>query len=371
MQKRPMQPPDRMKSSRIDNPAMSYRVIQWATGAMGKACLRAIIDHPDLELAGLYVYSDSKAGKDAGEIARRAPTGVIATKNIEEILELDADLVVHAPRIQPPYSHHNETICRLLASGKNLISINGHSYPQYWGSRYYRPFESACREGESTLFGTGLNPGFIVEKIATAATGLCSRIENIHIREIVECNIVRNPNYVFDVLGFGAPAGSIDPNDPAWAPGEILNGMYSEVVAHIVDRLGYSLERVETDHLMMPATRDIQVAAGLIKQGTISHTNWRWHGIVGRKRRVTLSIAWIMETTHLDNPDYNLWTVTISGHPGVRIAVDLDKPKDYPYRSGAEELALAASVVNSIPGVCMAQPGIMDIPVANHFRDRF
>lgn len=350
---------------------MSYRVIQWATGAMGKNCLRAIIDHPDLELAGLYVYSESKVGKDAGEIAGRNPTGVIATDNMEDILEVDADLAIHAARIQPPYSHHNQTICRLLASGKNLISINGHTYPRYWGSRYYEELESACRAGGSTLFGTGLNPGFIVEKIATVATGLCSRIDHIYVSEIVEANVMRNPNYVFDVLGFGTPVGSIDPNDPTWAPAEILNGMYSEVVAHLVERLGYTLERVESDHIMKPATRDIQMSAGLIKQGTIAHTNWRWHGVVDGKRLATLSIAWIMETAHLDNPNYNLWNVTISGLPGVQIAIDLDKPKDFPYRTGAEELAVAASVVNSIPAVCKAQSGIMDIPVANHFRVRF
>jgi len=350
---------------------MSYRVIQWATGAMGKNCLRAIIDHPDLELAGLFVYSRAKAGRDAGEIARRDPTGVVATTDIEDILEKDADLVVHAARIQPPYAHHNQAICRLLASGKNLISINGHTYPQYWGRRYCDAFESACRAGNSTLFGTGLNPGFIVEKVAAVATGLCSRIDSIHISEVVECSMVQNPNYVFDVLGFGTPAGSIDPNAPDWAPAEILNGMYSEVVAHLVHRLGYSRARVETDHTMMPATADIEMAAGLIKKGTISHTNWRWHGLVDGKPLVTLSIAWIMEKAHLDNPNYNLWNVTISGLPCVRIAIDLDKPQDYPYRTGAEELALAASVVNSIPAVCKAPPGIMDIPVANHFRVRF
>ena len=74
---------------------MTYRVIQWATGAMGKSCLRAVIDHPAMELAGLFVYGDDKLGRDAGDIARRAPTGVIATRDVDEILALDADVVIH------------------------------------------------------------------------------------------------------------------------------------------------------------------------------------------------------------------------------------------------------------------------------------
>ncbi len=350
---------------------MKYKVIQWATGAMGKSCLRAVIDHPDLELAGLLVYGEAKAGKDAGEIARRDPTGVTATRSMEEILSLEADVVIHAARLQPPYAHHNENICRLLASGKNVISINGHSYPQYWGKSYTAALEAACRTGNATLFGTGLNPGFIVEKIAAVATGLCSRIDNVFVSEIAEANLIQDPNYVFDILGFGSEPGAINPNDTSWAPAEILNGMYAEVVAHLIHRLGFRLDRVESDHVMLPATTDIDAAAGLIKKGTISHTNWRWHGISEGQRRVTLSISWIMETAHLGKPAHDLWNVAISGLPEVQIDVNLKNPDNYPFRTSPEQLAVAASVVNSIPSVCAADPGIMDIPVANHFKTRF
>ncbi len=166
---------------------MSYRVIQWATGAMGKTCLRAVIDHPELKLAGLYVYSESKEGCDAGEIAYREPTGVIATRSMEEILAIDADVVIHAPRIQFPYDAHKEDICRLLASGKSLISINGHSYPAYHGKAYAQTFEDACKKGNSTLFCTGLNPGFVIDKIAAVAMGICTEIDSISIREVYNC----------------------------------------------------------------------------------------------------------------------------------------------------------------------------------------
>ena len=131
---------------------MKYRVIQWATGSMGKACLRAVIDHPDLELVGLFVYSDHKAGRDAGDIARRPPTGVIATSEKQAILDLEADVVIHAPRIQFPYRHHNQDMCDLLASGKNLISINGHVFPAWHGAASAAAFEQAGRQGNATLW---------------------------------------------------------------------------------------------------------------------------------------------------------------------------------------------------------------------------
>jgi 2,4-diaminopentanoate dehydrogenase len=341
---------------------MTYRVIQWATGAMGKSCLRAIIDHPALDLAGLYVYSSAKEGRDAGEIAHRPPTGVTATRSVEKILSLDADVVIHTPRLQSPYTHHNKDIVRLLASGKNVISINGHSYPQYWGRGYARIFEDACQKGGSTFSGTGLNPGFIAEKIALTAAGLCQRIDHIDIREVVDTRQIQNPEYVFDILGFGSDPGAIDPNDPSWPPAEMLNGLYSEVVALVADHLGLPLERVETDHRMQPATRDIETAAGRIRKGTTGHTRWCWHAIVANRRRITLSILWTMENGYRHHDNGHLWKVRIQGLPGVTIAVDLSNPADYPYRTGPEPLALAAAVIHSVPAVCEAPPGILVVP---------
>ena len=156
---------------------MTYRVIQWATGAMGKTCLRAIIDHPDCELVGLYVYSEGKAGRDAGEIARRPPTGVIASSNVEEILALQADVVVHAARLPDSYGEGDAELQAILRSGKSVLSINGHTYPQHWGGERLQAFESACVAGGVSFMGVGLNPGFVAEKIAVTATSICTRVE--------------------------------------------------------------------------------------------------------------------------------------------------------------------------------------------------
>jgi 2,4-diaminopentanoate dehydrogenase len=350
---------------------MGYKVIQWATGSMGKTCLRAVIDHPSLDLVGLLVYGESKSGRDAGDIARRDVTGVKATRRLDEILSLDADVVLHCPRIQPPYAHHNRDLCQLLASGKNVISINGHTYPRYWGTEYMDEINEACAKGGSTLFGTGLNPGFITEKIAAAATGLCTRIDRIHVSEIVDCTSIPNPDYVFDVLGFGANLNEVDLNESSWPPAELMTGMYSEVVAQLVDRLGLTLDHVASDHEVFPATRDIDMAAGRIKKGTVSVTHWRWHGMVKGKRFFTLSIRWIMEDAHLREKDYNLWDVKIRGIPGVEISVNLMKPEDTGYRTMPEQYALAGSVINSIPAVCAAPPGVLRIPLFAPYRPRF
>ncbi|WP_417450317.1 hypothetical protein [Kordiimonas sp.] len=347
---------------------MSYRVIQWATGAMGKTCLRAVIDHPDLELVGLYVYNAKKAGVDAGDIAHREKTGVLATRDIDDILALEADVVIFAPMLQPPYISHDATIMQLLASGKNVISINGQSYPVHWGGEHAGKFDTACKSGSSTLLGGGLNPGFIVERIAAAATGICTRLDRVKVQEIVHCQAMRSPAYVFDMLGFGADAGSIDPNNRGWAPAELLNGLYSEVVAGFVARLGQKLDRVETAHRMLPASKDIEIAAGQIRAGTVSHTQWCWHGIVGGQRLFTLQIDWIMETAHLENPNQPIWQVSVSGDPMVDIRIDLDRREGDSFKTSPEQYGVAGSVLNSIPALVNAPPGLMLMPSAPSFQ---
>lgn len=341
---------------------MAYRVVQWATGAMGRTCLRAILDHPDLELVGLYVYSDQKAGRDAGEIARRAPVGVKATRDVDEILALDADVVVHAARLAPPYGAHDTDIRRLLASGKNVISINGYSFPRRWEGERLNALEAACAAGGVSLMGAGLNPGFVAEKIAVAATSICTRVDTISVQEVVDCRQMRSADYVFGVLGFGADPASVDPNDPDWPPAAALNGMYEEVVAAVADRLGLRLDSVVTDHSVEAATEDLVVGAGEIAAGRVGRLNWVWRG-QAEGRAITMAIAWTMSPEETGP----LWRVAIEGSPGVRIAIDLDPPKDAVERTSPEQLGLAGAVVNAIPAVCAAPPGVIASPLATPF----
>lgn len=350
---------------------MKHRVIQWATGAMGKTCLRAVIDHPAMELVGLFVYGEDKAGRDAGDIARRPTTGVIATRDVDEILALDADVVIHCARLAPPYGSHDAEILRLLAAGKNVISINGYSDPRHWGDARLAALEAACRTGGSTLMAAGLNPGFAAEQLAVVATGVCSQLDAIEVVESVDCRAMRAPDYVFNILGFGSDPATVDANDPAWGPAASLNGMYAEVLSAMAAHLGLKLERVDTDHQVFAASQDLRMAAGPIARGHVSHVNWRWRGIVGGAPILTLSIHWYMETAHLDDPEPPLWRIHVRGQPGVRLSVDLEKRPGDATATSAEQLGVAGAVINAIPMICAAPPGVMTRPLATPFQGGF
>ena len=98
-----------------------YRVAQWATGHTGMRSLQTVIDHPRYDLVGLYVYSDEKVGRDAGEIAGRARTGVTATREIDHIIAARPDCVIYMPMLD----HVSiPDMCRLLASGINIVTTS-------------------------------------------------------------------------------------------------------------------------------------------------------------------------------------------------------------------------------------------------------
>src|SRR5438270_8799975 len=101
-----------------------YKVIQWATGTVGIHAVPAIVAHPDLELAGLWVHSESKAGRDAGEICGVAPTGVLATNDADTLLATDADCVCYTASSDIRPGEVVDDLCRILEAGKNVVNTS-------------------------------------------------------------------------------------------------------------------------------------------------------------------------------------------------------------------------------------------------------
>ena len=218
------------------------RVVQWATGSMGKTCLRAVLDSPDCELVGLFVYNPAKAGVDAGEIARRPATGVLATSSIDEILALDADVVLHCPMLASPYDGHDGDVKRLLESGKNVISINNYFNPRALGGAYAAGLEASALTGGATLAGVGVNPGWIAEKVAAAVAGISLRLDAISVSEVVDCARIPNAAYVFGALGMGADPAGVDLKDGPLA--RTFTDMYAQTVTTLAERLGLARSAV-------------------------------------------------------------------------------------------------------------------------------
>lgn len=332
------------------------RVIQWATGSMGRACLRAVIDDPRFELVGLFVYGAAKAGKDAGDIARRDPTGVIATRSVEDILALKADVVLHCPMLSDPYDGHDVDVRHLLESGKSVISINNYFEPGAFGADHAAALEASAIKGGATLAGTGVNPGWVAERMAANAVALCLSHRNVATRELIDCATVPNPDYVFGALGFGADPASIDLVDGPLA--RTFDRMFAQSVEGLARRIDLTLDGYESDHEIRVAGHDLSVAAGVIPKGTVAATTWRVHGLVEGVRRITHEVNWIMDPTDPAFVGKPHWQIEVDGLPGLKIAMDLVDTAPPGVRTKPEQFAVAAMVLGAIPRVAAAPPGL-------------
>jgi hypothetical protein len=181
-----------------------YRVIQWATGTVGSAALKHFIENPVIELVGVLVFNPDKVGKDAGDLVDLPKTGVLATDDVEAIIAMDADCVLFSPLNMASTSL--DLVCRLLASGKNVVSPAGPFMPNKWFPEAAEKIEATCREGGSSYHGCGIHPGFSGDILPLTLTRLMNRIDYIEVTEIIDK--VRNPMIYTEVMGFG-----LDPDE--------------------------------------------------------------------------------------------------------------------------------------------------------------
>jgi hypothetical protein len=197
----------RRSGGRRKGDVMKYRVIQWGTGFVGKLALRATIEHPDLELVGLVVHGEDKVGRDAGKLIGQGPVGVTATNDVAAAAKIDADVVSYFANADMRPVEAVQDMARMLAAGKNVVSssVVALVYPKSAPQGLVAPLESACREGGTSCFTTGIDPGFCNDLIPMTLMGLCSRVDSVRIQEVLDYSTYPNPETLFNIMGFGQP----------------------------------------------------------------------------------------------------------------------------------------------------------------------
>lgn len=337
---------------------MSYRVIQWATGKIGTESIRCIARHPELELVGLLVYNPEKAGRDAGEICGTRPLGVAATQDVDEIIAMDADCVMYMPLVADQEAGSKE-ICRILESGKNVVSTNGGFFmnPASQGPEQEQRFQRACERGGTSLHGTGIDPGFVGELLPLLLSGLCRNVQTVRVRECYEMKAMRKAT--LDYLGFG--------NDPDGArlPNAFLNRVsatFRGVIDLTARGMGARLEDFRVARELATATREVELTHATIAPGTIAGQRWRFEGVCAGRPAIQMEMVWwVQDGLGEDWPDSSGWTIELEGEPQFRCALTTGPRHD-------QELwiATAAHAVNAVPFVCDAPVGVrtfLDLPV--------
>lgn len=343
---------------------MAYRVVQWATGGVGVSALGAIIDHPDLELAGVYVYSDAKVGQDAGVLTGRPDTGVLATNDKDAILALDADVVIHAPLGHATTEQHDKDVTALLRSGKNVISAAGYGSPWLFGDDYVAMLESACAEGSATLYGTGLDPDLVLRIPAQLST-MCTEVKSIRIGE--SCFMASNPNagLMVDTIGFGKHPSEFNMESDG---AKYLMSYLPQIIDLLAAHLGMTVDRIEPSIDIKPAERDFSIACTDIKKGTMAGAHLALTAYRGDDPFIVIEFFWMVEKGIGGMPepkDQYRWLIDVEGKPAINLVMDVGQSM-HPELALHEEhgfYATAAVAINSIPMICAAKPGLFRAPV--------
>lgn len=336
------------------------RVVQWTTGNVAREALKAIVERPDLELVGVYAYSENKVGQDVGDLAKLDQAlGITATGDIDALIGLQPDCVLYTP-LHPDVEH----LTRLLRAGINVVSTASFITGRAYGDEARAALDEAARSGNASLFGSGINPGF-AEYLATVASGPCREVNYVRVTESFNIGLwAGDANQ--DELGWGRPAG-----DPGHAEDITkATAVFGDAVESIAHQLGLTLDDIRCEVDFAHATADADVPGRTVQRGTVAGIDVRWLGASGGTDVVEAHIRWTV-AADLD-PAWDVamaYLIELRGTPQINLRVDV-LPADITTFTLEDAAAMgsmitALPVVNAIPAVVAARPGIVtyaDLP---------
>jgi 2,4-diaminopentanoate dehydrogenase len=344
-----------------------HRVVQWGTGNVGRLALRAIIEHPHLELAGVVVHTPDKVGRDAAELcALDAPTGVAATEDVESLIAAQPDAVSYMATGDLRPGEAVRDICGVLRAGVNVVStaVVPLVYPPAADRRQVEMLEHACAEGSASCFTSGIDPGFANDLLPLTLSGMCSRIESVRIQENLNYDTYDQADVIFGMFGFGKP---LDDVPLILSPG-VLRLTWGPTVQLLADALDVELDDIKEVHERVPATETFSIPTGTIEKGMTGALRFEVQGIVAGRPAIVIE-----HVTRLRDDLAPEWPAPPEGG-GYRIEIDGDPSwhmelgmvgADGDHNTGGL-LATAMRLLNAIPAVCAAAPGLLtptDLPL--------
>jgi 2,4-diaminopentanoate dehydrogenase len=345
---------------------VTYRVVQWSTGNVGRHALVGIDASPALELVGLFVSNPDKVGKDAGELAGLTKTlGVPATSDVEALLALEPDCIVHTAMADDRLGEALEDLERFLSAGINVVS-SGPVFLQFPADDdpMAAPLDQAAKKSGVSLFVNGIDPGFANDALPLVLSGICERIEEVRCSEVLNYNTYNQPMVLFDIMGFARPLEDI----PMLLQPGVLTMAWGSVVRQIAAGLGVTLSSVTEWYEREPAPEDFEVDAGTVAKGTAAALHFEVRGMVGDKAVVVLEHVTRLRDdlgpTWPQPAGHGCYRVQITGEPNYTLDLQLLGTDGDHNTAGLKSTAMR--LVNAVPAVIAARPGLitaLDLPL--------
>ena len=326
------------------------RVIQWTTGKVGKLSMRGVLDDPRLELVGVYAYSEEKAGTDAGELCGRPETGVLATTDIDALLALRADAVIYTP-----FMADLDHVIRLLDSGLDVISTNLFlNVGGIQGDTKDR-LAQACERGNSSLYITGINPGWI-NTMVTAMTAVCRDVRCVSVYESADVSVYESPE-TWQALGFSLP----EANAAVIEMAKLWLSTFRDSSERMAVALGFVLDDMEFFIEHQTTSEAVDLGWWKLEKDTIAAIRAGWNGKVDGQTVVRSDVAWYL--TKKLNGDWEFdddhYKVVVDGEPGIDTRIKFLPPESWGNHEWDTMTAMPA--VNAVFEVKAAPAGILNL----------
>ncbi len=345
---------------------MAFKVILWGTGFVGKMVLREILDHPDYTLAAVVVHDERKNGVDVGELIGLPPIGLKATTDVDAALRLQADAVAYYGPTAELAAQNIENMCKALRAGKNVVStaMTPFVYPKACSPKMRKPIEDACRDGGTTCFTSGIDPGFANDLLPMTLMGLCGRVDRVRIQEILDYATYSGS---YAPMGLGAP---MDRKAILEEPKALIRA-WGLTIYMMADALDVQLDTVDTIYEKWPTPHRIDYPLGTIEPGHCAAVRFEIRGFVGGEPRIVIEHC--NRITHQAAPHWprgklaenDIYRVIVEGSPNITQETMLRGAYDNDPNSGGC-LSTGLRALYAIPAVCAAPPGMMsalDLPL--------
>ena len=350
---------------------MAIRVAHIGTGNVGRLALAELIANPAFELTAVCVSNKDKVGRDAGELAGlTVTTGITATDDLDALLATEPQCAVYCAMGDTRLQEAMEDVRRIMAAGVNVVGSAPGVLQFPWSvvpDKYIGPLELAAREGDSSIYINGVDPGFITDLIPLAFASTCRSIEQVRCMEIADYATYDGAIVMFDVMGFGKPLGDVP---LLFQPG-VLSIAWGCAIRQLAAGLNIEIDSITESYEQEPAPEDFDIAAGHIPAGGVAAVRFEIKGMISG--RAVIVVEHVTRLRGDLRPDWaqpaqpgGSYRVEITGEPSY--GVDICPTSELGDHNHAAISAAAGRIVNAIPAVVAAPPGIrttLDLPLVS------
>lgn len=337
---------------------MTKRVVIWGTGFVGRMVIAEVARHPEFDLVGVGVHDAGKVGRDAGDLAGIGPLGVAATDDIDALIRLRPDALVHYGPTAAQADENMRVIGAFLRAGIDVVSTA--MTPWVWPAapanppNWIEPITEACAAGGASCFTTGIDPGFANDLFPLTLMGLCSEVRSVRAMELLDYT-----NYEGDYeteMGIGRP-----PEHRAILEiPEVLVMAWGCTVPMMAHAAGVELDDVTTTWEKWVTDKSIDSARGPLAPGSVAAIRFTINGIVGGESRICLEhVNRVGVGSAPDWPTGNqddVYRVEIEGTPSIT------QETAFRFTDGSGRDAAAAGCLATGLRALNAVPAVNDLP---------